>query len=234
MMVSFLGSLPLGTLNVAAMQISVTDGINPAILFSLGSLAVEIIYVRLSLVAMDWVRKQEKLFKILEWVTLVIVVALAISSFYAAFHPKVGENFILSSTLHRFWLGAVMCAVNPVQIPFWFGWSTVLFTKKVLLPRNDNYNSYIIGIGLGTFAGNCVFIFGGQLIADKLNNNQHILNWIVGGIFALTAIIQLWKILKHKDVVHQLEHPEELAERIEEKVEKFEEGLEKMSHKDKE
>jgi threonine/homoserine/homoserine lactone efflux protein len=234
MMVSFLGSLPLGTLNVAAMQISVTDGISPAILFSLGSLAVEIIYVRLSLVAMDWVRKQEKLFKILEWVTLVIVVALAVSSFYAAFHPKVGENFILSSTLHRFWLGVVMCAVNPVQIPFWFGWSTVLFTKKILLPRNDNYNSYIIGIGLGTFAGNCVFIFGGQLIADKLNNNQSILNWIVGGIFALTAIIQLWKILKHKDVVHQLEHPEELAERIEEKVEKIEEGLEKMSHKYKE
>jgi threonine/homoserine/homoserine lactone efflux protein len=234
MMVSFLGSLPLGTLNVAAMQISVTDGISPAILFSLGSLVVEIIYVRLSLVAMDWVRKQEKLFKILEWVTLAIVVALAISSFYAAFHPKVGENFILSSTLHRFWLGVVMCAVNPVQIPFWFGWSTVLFTKKVLLPRNDNYNSYIIGIGLGTFAGNCVFIFGGQLIADKLNNNQQILNWVVGGIFALTAIIQLWKIWKHKDVVHQLEHPEELAERIEEKVEKFEEGLEKMAHKDKE
>lgn len=234
MMVSFLGSLPLGTLNVAAMQISVTDGISPAILFSLGSLAVEIVYVRLSLVAMDWVRRQEKLFKILEWVTLVIVVALAVSSFYAAFHPKVGENFILSSTLHRFWLGVVMCAVNPVQIPFWFGWSTVLFTKKVLLPRNDNYNSYILGIGLGTFAGNCVFIFGGQLIADKLNNNQSILNWIVGGIFALTAIIQLWKILKHKDVVHQLEHPEELAERIEEKVEKIEEGLEKMSHKDKE
>ena len=233
MMVSFLGSLPLGTLNVAAMQISATDGIRPAILFSLGSLLVEIIYVRLSLVAMDWVRKQEKLFKILEWVTLIIVTALAVSSFYAALHPKLGENFILSSTLHRFWLGIVMCAVNPVQIPFWFGWSTVLFTKKILLPKNDHYNIYIIGIGLGTFIGNCIFIFGGQVIADKLNNNQHILNWVVGGIFTLTAIIQLWRILKHKDAAHQLEHPEELTGRIEEKVEKFEEGLEKMAHKEK-
>src|SRR5687767_10344953 len=108
MLVSFLGSLPLGTLNIAAMQISVTDGISPALWFSLGSLLVEIIYVRLSLVAMDWVRKQEKLFKILEWVTLVIVVALAISSFYAALNPKEGDNFILSSTLHRFVLGMVM------------------------------------------------------------------------------------------------------------------------------
>src|SRR5262245_20861943 len=92
MLVSFLGSLPLGTLNVAAMQISVTEGVVAAMLFSLGSLTAEIIYVRISLVAMDWVRKQEKLFKVLEWLTVAIVVALAFSSFYAALHPSESKN----------------------------------------------------------------------------------------------------------------------------------------------
>jgi threonine/homoserine/homoserine lactone efflux protein len=228
MLVSFLGSLPLGTLNIAAMQISITEGILDAVWFSCGSLLVEIVYVRLSLVAMDWVRKQEKLFMILEWVTLGIVVALAVSSFYAALHPKVEKNFILSSTLPRFVLGIVMCAVNPVQIPFWFGWSTVLFTKKILLPRKDHYNLYIIGIGLGTLLGNCVFIFGGILIASKLANNQHVLNWVIGGIFAITAIIQLWRIFKKKDIVHKIEHPEEVTIQIEHQVEKFEENFDKM------
>ena len=70
MVVSFIGSLPLGTLNIAAMQISVSDGVMAAMLFCVGSLLVEIIYVRISLVAMDWIRKQEKLLKALEWVTL--------------------------------------------------------------------------------------------------------------------------------------------------------------------
>ncbi len=219
--ISFLGSLPLGTLNIAAMQISISDGYTAALLFSLGSLLVEMIYVRISLVGMDWVRKQEKLFRILEWVTLIIVLALAASSFYAAIHPSQEKNIILSSTLPRFVLGVVMCAVNPVQIPFWFGWSTVLFTKKVLLPRNDHYNTYIIGIGIGTFIGNCVFIFGGQVIAEKLNNNQHILNWIIGGIFAITAIIQIWKMAKKKDAVHQLEHPEEATHKFGEQLKKF-------------
>ena len=233
MLVSFIGSLPLGTLNIAAMQISVSDGITAAMLFSLGSLLVEIIYVRISLVAMDWIRKQEKVLIALEWVTLVIVLGLAIASFYSAMHPKVEKNFVLNSPLPKFILGVVMCAVNPVQIPFWFGWSTVLFTKKVLLPRNDHYNSYIFGIGLGTFIGNCVFIFGGLLIASKINNNQHILNWVIGGIFALTALIQLWKIIKHKDAVHKLEHPEEMTEKIEGQMEKIEEGLEKITPEDK-
>ncbi|MDP4262012.1 MAG: LysE family transporter [Bacteroidota bacterium] len=219
MLVSFLGSLPLGTLNVAAMQISVSDGIVAAMLFSAGSLLAEIIYVRLSLVAMDWIRKQEKIFRILEWVTLVIVVALALSSFYAALHPKTSKNVILSNnTLPHFVLGLTMSAVNPVQIPFWFGWSTVLFTKKILLPRKDHYNVYIIGIGLGTFFGNCVFIFGGQLIANRISHNQNILNWVIGGIFAITAVIQVWRMFKKKDAVHRLEHPEEETHPLEEKI----------------
>lgn len=220
MMVSFLGSLPLGTLNIAAMQISVSDGITAALLFSAGSLLIEIIYVRISLVAMDWIRKQEKIFRILEWVTLVIVVALAISSFYAALHPTVERNIVLDSPLPKFVLGVVMCAVNPVQIPFWFGWSTVLFTKKILLPRNDHYNLYIAGIGIGTLLGNSVFIFGGLLIASKINNNQNILNWVIGGIFLITALIQGWKMWRKKGATHQLEHPEEVTQKIEEQIDK--------------
>lgn len=203
MLVSFLGSLPLGTLNIAAMQIAITDGVAAAMFFSMGSLLVEVVYVRLSLVAMDWVRRQEKLLRALEWVTLLIVLALAASSFYAALNPRVNENVILSSTLPRWLLGIVMSAVNPVQIPFWFGWSTILFTKNILQPRRDHYNVYILGIGLGTFAGNCIFIFGGLMIANRINNNQHVLNWVIGGIFALTAVIQIWRMMRKKKKVQE-------------------------------
>ena len=76
LLVSFLGSLPLGTLNVAAMQISVQESIHNAILFSLGSLTVEMIYVRISLVGINWVRRQKKLFRYMEWITVAIVLAV--------------------------------------------------------------------------------------------------------------------------------------------------------------
>jgi len=228
MLVSFVGSLPLGTLNVAAMQISVTDGVKQAMLFSVGSLIAEMIYVRVSLVAMDWVRKQKLFFKILEWVTLGIVLALAIFSFYAALSPHEHENKILSSNMPNILLGFTMSVVNPVQIPFWFGWSTVLFSKKVLLPRNDHYNAYIVGIGIGTFIGNLIFIFGGKIIADKISNNQHILNWIVGGIFAITAIVQVIRMVRKKDAKHHVDHPEEVTHGIEESIGKIVEGADKI------
>ncbi|MEJ8816292.1 LysE family translocator [Lacibacter sp. H407] len=216
--ISFLGSLPLGTLNVAAMQIGITDGIKPALWFSAGSLTAEIIYVRLSLVAMDWVRKQEKLLKALEWVTVVIVVALAASSFWAAIHPEGDKNVILSNTMHRGALGFTMSALNPVQIPFWFGWSTVLFTKNILKPGFWNYNLYIIGIGIGTLAGNCAFIFGGRLLANQLKATNTIMNYVIGSVFLITAIIQIIRIYSKKDTAHQLEHPEEITSGLEKKI----------------
>ena len=208
MMVSFLGSLPLGTLNVAAMQISVQESIRNAIYFSCGSLLTEMIYVRISLVGVNWIRKQKKLFQWLEWITLFIVVALAIGSFMTAMkHQHTGqpvENNL--PDMHRFLLGISLSAISPMQIPFWFGWSTVLFTKKILQPNNANYNLYIVGIGLGTLLGNSVFIFGGKWLVEKMNANQNILNYVIGGIFTLTAIIQLIKILTHKDAAEKLEH----------------------------
>jgi threonine/homoserine/homoserine lactone efflux protein len=205
MMVSFLGSLPLGTLNVAAMQISVQESISNAIYFSLGSLLTEMIYVRISLVGINWIRKQKVLFKWMEWITLGIVLALAIGSFIAASHEHHAKNVILNNNMHRFLLGFLLSSISPMQIPFWFGWSTVLFSKNILKPKNSFYNLYIIGIGLGTLTGNCVFIFGGKYIVEKLNANQSILNWVIGGIFALTAIIQFVRILLHKDAVDKIE-----------------------------
>lgn len=197
--ISFLGTLPLGTLNIAAMQISISDGIRPAMYFALGALLVEILYVRVSLVAMNWVLKHKQLFRWLEWISILIILALAVSSFIAAADPVVKKNVILSGGIHRFWLGVMMSALNPVQIPFWFGWSAVLFTKQVLEHRNSHFNIYILGIGCGSFIGNLVFILGGRFVVDVLDTNQKILHWIIGTIFLVTAVILIWKTIGKKE-----------------------------------
>ncbi len=199
LLISFLGSLPLGTLNVAAMQIGIQESVYHAMLFSFGSLLVEMIYVRISLLGIDWVRKQARLMRIMEWITLLIIAALAVGSFLAALKEGVDEkNFLLNNNLHRFVLGMMMCAINPVQIPFWFGWSAMLFSKNILQPVNSHYNSYIIGIGFGTLLGNAVFIFGGKWVVSHISGSSNYINWFVGTVFAVTAVIQLVKLLRKK------------------------------------
>ncbi|MFN9783860.1 MAG: LysE family translocator, partial [Sphingobacteriales bacterium] len=202
--ISFLGALPMGTLNISSMQIAITDGYYPAVLFALGALLVEMIYVRMTLVAMDWFRAHKKLLQVMEWLTLVIILVLAASSFYTAMHPTLKANPILSNSIHRFWLGAGLSAINPLQIPFWFGWSTVLTGKGILVREGFNYVYYILGIGIGTFIGFTVFIFGGKLLVDRLDAQQNLIQWILGGIFLITGIIQAVRMLRRKDSISSI------------------------------
>jgi len=219
LLISFLGTLPLGVLNISTARLAVSEGIAPAISFSLGALLVEMGYVRLSLVAMDWVRTRERWFRWLQWLSLAIVLVMAIAGFkmaagHAALHSASyaggypGDNgdgmVFFASGLHwklagYFIAGVLLSAVNPLQIPFWFGWSTVLIRKGALLPRSDHYNGYIAGIGLGTMAGNGIFIVGGNLLIKGLSANRAVFNALIGGMLLLTGLIQVVKMLAAKN-----------------------------------
>ena len=156
MSISFFGSMVIGTIGLSAMQISITEGIRPAINFSIGSIVAEVIYVRLLLVALTWIQKHERIFKIMEWVAVLIVVVLAIASFKAALGHHGAKNVVLSYTMHRFFLGLMMRAISPASIPFWLGWSSVLYTKGIMQDKKGFYNGYLLGIAIGTFAAHCV------------------------------------------------------------------------------
>lgn len=205
MLISFLGTLPMGMLNVSAMQICLSDGYGPAMLFSFGVLTVEMAYVRLTLVAMDWFRRNRKMLKWMEYVTLIIILALSAASFYAAIHPEVKANPILSNSFNRFWLGASMSAVNPLQVPFWFGWSTILAGRGLLVGEGRNYLSYIGGIGIGTFTGQCLFIFGGRLLADQMDAGNDMVQSFMGLIFLATGLLQGLRIYRGRDAISTME-----------------------------
>jgi threonine/homoserine/homoserine lactone efflux protein len=195
MLISFLGTLPLGSLNVSAMQVAVEENVRNAIRFALGVALVEILYVRVSLQAMHWVEAHQLVFRVLEWSTVLLFVVLAVSSFISAGN-KAGEkkSLLLGNRLNRFWLGFSMSAVNPVQIPFWFIWSTYLVSTGVLATTGIAYNSYTAGIGLGTLAGLGVFIFGGRWVVRKMKAGHKIINRVVGMVFLVSAIIQLYRL----------------------------------------
>ena len=194
--ISFLGALPLGSLNVSAMQVAITEDSRNAVKFALGVALVEILYVRLSLKGIDWILANQQVFYILEWVTVFLFIVLAISSFLTA-GKTIGEkkNILLNNKINRFWLGFTMSAINPVQIPFWFIWSTYLLSNKILLPTEIEFNTYTVGIGVGTLAGLALFIFAGKWLVNKLNASHRMINIVVGIVFIVSAAIQLYRVI---------------------------------------
>ncbi|ULQ57860.1 LysE family translocator [Flavihumibacter rivuli] len=196
MLISFLGSLPLGTLNISAMQIAVQENTRRALAFAAGVALVEIIYVRLSLKGVDWIMSNQRIFYILEWVTVVLFLVLGISSIRAAMAaPGERMNILLDNKMNRFFLGLSMSAVNPVQIPFWFLWSSYLFSIHLLQSTTLAFNVYTLGIGIGTVTGLLLFIYGGKWLVRRMNAGQKFLNILVGIVFLLSAGIQCYRVV---------------------------------------
>ena len=195
MLVSFLGSLPLGTMNVTVTQISVQKGVADGFAFAVGSMIIEVIIVRIALVTMKWLAKQHKLFCLLEYVTTSIILFLAMASFVAAYKMTGFVSSLPIQTVKPFWTGSLLSLTNPLHIPFWLGWSTVLMNKNILKPSFTQYNWYVTGIGIGTVLGFMVFIYAGNYLVLQIQQHQTLLNCVIGIVLLITAIIQVKKMV---------------------------------------
>jgi len=195
-LVSFLGQLPLGNGSITATQIGLEEGFNKAWMYSIGTAIVEMIYLRIALSGMSWVIAHHTFFTIINWIAIVLFLALGIISFVAATkQTKDKKAVLLNNKLNRFVLGLTMSAVNPVQIPFWFTWSITLINAGLLQPNNLNYNMFTAGAGAGTIAGLAVYIHAGNWIVKRLKTSNKGMNKFMGAVFIFTALIQLYKVV---------------------------------------
>ncbi len=195
MLISFVASLSPSTINITATHIAVHNGNFSAALFSFGCITIETICLCIALAAMNWIRKREQLFRLLEYITIIMIFLLAFSSFVAAFEMKTfGEGIFTGYHIHPYLLGLLINTLNPMHIPFWLGWTTVLMEKDILTPGKKNYLLYVTGITIGTVAGFAGFIYGGNLVVQQFSSNQNIINWIVGMALLITALIHLYKL----------------------------------------
>ncbi len=195
MIISFLGSLPLGVMNLTATHIAIQQGIRAGIIYASGSMVVEIIVVRVTLVGMGWLARRHKIFFFLELITTGLLFVVAMASIIAAYKMREFSNSLPTESLHPFFTGVLLSLTNPLHIPFWMGWSTLLLNKQILEPQPIQYNWFVSGIGTGTILGFMVFILGGPYFISQITQHQNLLNWVIGIVLMGTFVIQAKKII---------------------------------------
>jgi Putative threonine efflux protein len=199
-LVSFVGQLPLGNMNLTATQLSVQENHTNAWKYAIGIVMVEIIYLRLALTGMDWVVENKILFTIMGWLTVIIFVVLGVLAFIIARRQtSAKKGLLLNNKMNRFFLGVVVSGINPAQVPFWFLWSTELLDAKILLPTTAQFNIFTAGAGLGSLAGLGVYIHGGKWMITKLKASNRALNIFMGIVFIFAGLFQLYNMLSKKN-----------------------------------
>ena len=190
LLISLSGSLPLGNLNVAAMQIAAKHSLNKAVWFAVGVTAIEMMYLRLTLGLLNLLAGYERLFYLFRALTIVLLLVLAVGSFIAA-RSKAGKHVILDSTGNKLVLGATMSILNPMQVPFWLGWAVYLLSRSLLVATSGVYNIFTAGAGMGTFAALLLFILAGRKFSVFMITHRASVNIAMGCLFGILALFQI-------------------------------------------
>lgn len=198
LLISFVGALPLGTLNITAFNIAASQDVWEALLFSLAAVFVELVVVRFTLAGNKKINFNGKLsFYVLPF-AVGLLLYLAISSFMSAGGAQELKTsaavfpMIQSSVL----LGLLLSVSNPLHIPFWVGWNRLLVSKRVLHNTLGSYASYILGIGIGSMGALLIFIFLGKHIFGNYQQYSSMIALIMGCLYLGFSFYLLFLLYK--------------------------------------
>ena len=194
--ISSIGALPLGTLNVMAMNISIQQGIASGMIFTLGVLMVEMAYVAITVKLLSSLLQRPAFMTIARMVSIAVMLLLAVWFLIPHKAINASQPSIIPTDFHPFLLGLTMSALNPAQMPFWLGWTTIAIDKKVLERNPVQTMFWVCGAGSGTLLGLSIFVWGGKKMMELSGIGSH-MNLVIGLIFLATAVWQLLQLKNH-------------------------------------
>lgn len=193
-LVSFLGSIPLGYLNVIGFEIYNKQGLQQTILYLLGVICVEFLVIYFTLIFANKLAANKKLTKYIEGFSVLFMFILA-----AVFYFSSNSKTNLSESFHYapFLLGIGFSLLNFVQIPFWTGWNLYLLNGKYIEISESRKYFYVFGTVAGTFCGMLVLILSLHYFASNVDFlSKYLMQIIIPLVFLGLGIFQGIKFYK--------------------------------------
>ncbi len=188
---SFIGTLPLGMLNLTVLQLSLANRQKQAIAFSLGATVIEFAQIGLTLLGMNVLLTIPQLSNIFSIISIPILIYLAVQNF------KKGSNTegVLLSPKSTFYQGIVLGFANVIVYPFWLLWGNIFVQNGWLIPTPEAYFYFSFAAAMGTFGAFLFFILLGKILWKRLTRLQGTIDKLIAFTFLGFAAFQFYSVL---------------------------------------
>lgn len=196
--VALIGVIPPGLLNMTAARISLKEGPGRGITFSSGVCLVVFIQTYIAAIFARYLSNRPDIVEILQRVAFVIFVLITIYFLIIARNQKetsVEEEDIMSKR-SRFFHGMLLSALNVFPIPYQAYMTITLASFGWMDFEKTSIVTYVTGAAMGTFVMLYFYIFFFDKIKDKKFTSQKSMNYSIGIITGIVALITLINILK--------------------------------------
>ncbi len=193
LILSFLGSLPIGLITLTITQKTIEKGMRAGLLIALGASVMEFGYTYLALMSLELFTENLAFESSIKIVAITVFMILAIYYYF----KKPSSNLQPSSTYDYFdfFRGVVVGLMNVLILPFW------IFLGIWLVSNGMDFNSqpylliFSFGATIGAFLAFLGYIWGSKLIEKKVVTLNQYTNKIVSVLFfglGIFQLIQLW------------------------------------------
>jgi threonine/homoserine/homoserine lactone efflux protein len=197
LLIALIGVIPPGLLNMTAAKISLKEGYNRGIMFSVGVCLIVFLQTYIAAMFARYLSNHKDVVEILQRVAFVIFVLITIYFLLIAKTENKPEIETDSKSKHsRFFQGMFLSAINVFPIPYQaymtitiagFGWFA--FDPTSIL-------TYCSGASMGTFVMLYIYIFFFDKIKSKKFTSQKNMNRSIGVITGIVAAVTLINIIK--------------------------------------
>lgn len=197
-LVSFVGSIPLGYLNIVGFEIYSKLGINSLFFFLFGVMTVEVFVIYYTLIFANSLINNKKLMKFIEIFAIFFLLMMAYS-FYS--HSKLtgtNEDYLSRYIAYSpFLIGVLLNCLNFLQVPFWTGWNLYLINSNYISVDKNLKFYYIAGTLIGIFLGMLALILALHSISQNSGIiTEYFMPVIIPLFFIGLALFQVYKVYK--------------------------------------
>lgn len=191
--ISYVGSIPPGTINVTVMQLAIQQRRRAAVFFALAASAVEFIYAGFTVQFHILLTANESIADYFRIITSIALMALGIWNLRSK--PKSGSVLMESEKgRHGFVRGMILGILNPMTIPFWLAITTYLENDDWVVVEGFGFWMYLIGLSAGTF---CLLLTVNALGKQftRIADNRFLVHRVPGLILFALGIYFLLKLV---------------------------------------
>ena len=197
LIVTLIGVIPPGLLNMTAAKISLKEGYGKGVIFSIGVSATVIAQTYVAVLFARYLSNHPALIDILQRVAMVIFILISIYFlFIAKEKPQTTQQLNNKSHRNRFFYGMILSSLNMFPIPYQAYMSITLASIGLMDFETTSIASYVAGAAMGTFVMLYVYIFFFDKIKSQSITSHKNMNLSIGIITGVIAIITLINIIK--------------------------------------
>ena len=189
---SFIGSLPIGLINMAVAETAIRKGLKAALWMALGAALVEFVQSMVAIKFTHLISGNVRFGMAFNGVAALVFLLLALYYLFLL-RPKAKQADAAGGVnIPNFYKGMAVSSLNVLVFPYWIFYGAYLSANGWLLLSNGFLALFCLGTMLGALGALALYARLGVFVVSRTEQVTHYANRVVGLIFLGFGVYQVF------------------------------------------